>query len=199
MNPEASVPDANANSPRRSRIARSTVPPAAKAPYVPFGTPPAQAPVGSAPSTSYLPFGSSNPLPAASAAPKPSAIASILGDKTLDQESPQAPSDRTHEYTWGRRDQIAAGNQGVVVASQNRRNNFRTNLDHVTRERAGEQDAAADRVSPEDARSRSHSSQNRGRGRGRGRGDGQGDRSRGRSRGNRPGGFGGLSHDEALQ
>ena len=144
MNPEASVPDANANSPRRSRIARSTVPPAAKAPYVPFGTPPAQVPVGSAPSTSYLPFGSSNPLPAASAAPKPSVIASILGDKTLNQESPQAPSDQTHEYTRGRRDQIAAGNQGVVVASQNRRNNFRTNLDHVTRERAGEQDAAAD-------------------------------------------------------
>jgi hypothetical protein len=77
------------------------------------------------------------------------------------------------------------------VASQNRRNN----LDHVTRERAEEQDAAADQVSPEDARSRSHSSQNRGRG----RGDGQGDHSRGRSRGNRPGGFGGLSRDEALQ
>ncbi|KAI5376448.1 hypothetical protein J4E82_004944 [Alternaria postmessia] len=109
MNPEASVPDANANSPRRSRIARSTVPPAAKAPYVPFGTPPAQVPVGSAPSTSYLPFGSSNPLPAASAAPKPSAIASILGDKTLNQESPQAPSDRTHEDIRGRRNQIAAG------------------------------------------------------------------------------------------
>ena len=195
MNPEASVPDANANSPGRSRIARSTVPPAAKAPYVPFGTPPAQAPVGSAPSTSYLPFGSSNPLPAASAAPKPSAIASILGDRTLSQESPQAPSERTHEDTRGRRDQIAAGNQGVVVASQNHRNNFRTNLDHVTRERAEEQDAAADQVSPEDARSRSHSSQNRGRG----RGDGQGDHSRGRSRGNCPGGFGGLSPDQALQ
>ncbi|KAB2110351.1 hypothetical protein AG0111_0g1242 [Alternaria gaisen] len=102
MNPEASVPDASANSPRRSRIARSTVPPAAKAPYVPFGSPPAQTPVASAPSTSYLPFGSSNPLPAASAAPKPSAIASILGDKTLNQESPQAPSDRTHEDTRGR-------------------------------------------------------------------------------------------------
>lgn len=191
MNSEASVPDANANSPRRSRIARSTVPPAAKAPYVPFGTPPAQAPVGSAPSTSYLPFGSSNPLPAASAAPKPSAIASILGDKILNQESPQAPSDRTHEDIRGRRDQIAAGDQGVVVASQNRRNN----LDHVTRERAEEQDAAADQVSPEDTRSRSHSSQNRGRG----RGDGQGDHSRGRSRGNCPGGFGGLSPDQALQ
>jgi len=191
MNPEVSVPDANANSPGRSRIARSTVPPAAKAPYVPFGSPPAQSPVGSALSTSYLPFGSSNPLPAASAARKPSVIASILGDKNLNQESPQAPSDRTHEDIRGRRDQIAAGDQGVVVASQNRRNN----LDHVTRERAEEQDAAADHVSPEDARSRSHSSQNRGRG----RGDGQGDHSRGRSRGNRPGGFGGLSRDEALQ
>ncbi|KAF7679972.1 hypothetical protein GT037_001623 [Alternaria burnsii] len=110
MNPEASVPDANANSPERPRIARSTVPLTAKALYVPFGSPPAQAPVASALSTPYLPFGSSNPLPAASATPKPSTIASIIGDKTLNQQSPQAASDRTHEDTWGRRDQIAAGN-----------------------------------------------------------------------------------------